>query len=50
MTGSAEVGEELIDEGTMLIPCPETSLSFDEIYQGVQLPTVSEPEPAEYEA
>ena len=42
--------EDVIAEGTVSIPCPETVLSLDEIYEGVELPAVREPEPAEYEA
>lgn len=41
--------EEHIGEGTVPVPCPVTSLTLDEIYEGVDLPSVAEPEPAEYE-
>lgn len=42
--------EELIGEGTSPIPCPETALTLDEIYQGVQLPALGESEQVGYEA
>lgn len=41
--------EELIGDGALPVPCPETALSLDEIYRGVQLAALSEPEPEEYE-
>ena len=42
--------EELIGQRTIAVPCPEIALTLDEIYEGVELPTVNEPELAEYEA
>jgi Uma2 family endonuclease len=41
-------GKHLI-EGTVPIACLDTSLTLDEIYEGVELPSVAEPEPAEYD-
>ena len=41
--------EEHIGEGAVPVPCPVTSLSLDEIYEGVDLTNVAEPEPAQYE-
>ena len=40
--------EELIGEGSISIPCPATTLTLDEIYQGVDM-TVAERDPEEYE-
>jgi len=42
--------EELVTEGRVNIPCLDVELTLDEIYRGVELPAVGEPEAAEYEA
>jgi Uma2 family endonuclease len=43
--------EEYAGQGTGPVACPEaTGLSLDEIYEGVDVPGVAEPDPAEYEA
>ena len=39
---------ERVTEGAVHVPCPSTTLTIDEIYAGVTLPAVSEPEPAGY--
>jgi Uma2 family endonuclease len=36
--------EELIGEGTIAVPGPETTLTLDEIYEGVQTTSIAEPE------
>lgn len=40
--------EEYLVEGTVSVPCLDTSLTLDEIYEGVDLPRVSEPDLVEY--
>jgi Uma2 family endonuclease len=40
--------DEVVAEGSVPVPCPTIDLALDEIYEGVQLPPVSEPEPPEY--
>ena len=42
--------EEFLGEGRIAVPCPELALTLDEIYEGVELSAVNEPELAEYEA
>ena len=42
--------EEFLVEGSVPVPCIDTPLTLDEIYEGVDLPRVSEPEFVEYEA
>ena len=42
--------EELLGEGSVAVPCPGIALTLDEIYDGVELPAVNEPELAWYEA
>jgi Uma2 family endonuclease len=41
--------EEYLAEGIVPIACLDTSLALDDIYEGVDLPRLSEPEPAEYD-
>jgi Uma2 family endonuclease len=41
--------EDYIVEGDVSVPCIDMSISVDEIYEGVDLPSLSEPEPVEYE-
>jgi len=41
--------DEYLVEGSVPVACLGTSLTLDEIYEGVDLPSVSEPEPAEYD-
>ena len=41
--------EEYLTEGNVPVACLDTSLTLDEIYEGVDLPSVSEPEPPEYD-
>ena len=40
--------EEYVVEGTVPVACLDASLTLDEIYEGVDLPRVFEPEVAEY--
>jgi Uma2 family endonuclease len=40
--------EEFVVEGSVPVACLEASLTLDEIYEGVDLPRVFEPEVAEY--
>jgi Uma2 family endonuclease len=42
--------EEAVGEGRVLVPCLDVELTLDEVYRGVELPAVGEPEVAEYEA
>jgi Uma2 family endonuclease len=42
--------EEVVGEGRVLVPCLDVELTLDEVYRGVELPVVGEPEVAEYEA
>lgn len=42
---------ERITDGLVSVPCPrDATLALDEIYAGVTLPTVAEPEPVGYDA
>jgi Uma2 family endonuclease len=41
--------EEYLVDGTVPVACLDASLTVEEIYEGVDLPSVSEPEPAEYD-
>jgi Uma2 family endonuclease len=41
--------EEYLVEGTVPIGCIDTTLTLDDIYEGVELPHVVEPEVAEYD-
>ena len=40
--------EEIVGEGRVRVPCLDVQLTLDEIYERVELPSVSEPEPAVY--
>lgn len=42
--------DEYLVDGTVPIVCIDTTLTLDEIYEGVDLPSVAEPEPVEYES
>jgi len=48
--GDAWQREEYFVEGSVPVPCIDAALTLDEIYEGVDLPRVSEPEFVEYEA
>jgi Uma2 family endonuclease len=48
--GSDWQREELVGEGRVRVPCLDVELTLDEIYERVELPSVSEPEPVGYEA
>jgi hypothetical protein len=39
-----------VGEGRVRVPCLDVELTLDEIYERVELPSVSEPEPVGYEA
>ena len=41
--------EEVVGEGSVMIPCLDVELTLDEIYRRVALPTVGEPDPVEYD-
>ena len=41
--------EEIVGEGRVRVPCLDVELTLDEIYERVELPSVSEPEPVGYE-
>ena len=41
--------EEIVLEGSVPVPCVDVDLTLDEIYRRVDLPTVGEPDEAEYE-
>src|SRR5215218_8446413 len=41
--------DEIVGEGRVGVPCLDIYLTLDEIYERVELPSVSEPEPADYE-
>lgn len=41
---------ELTGDEQVVLPCPRTTLSMRDIYEGVSLPAVGEPEPDEYDA
>ena len=47
--GREWVREEIVGEGRVLVPCLDVELTLDEIYERVELPSVSEPEPREYD-
>lgn len=36
--------EEVIGVGSVRVPCPDTELTLDDIYEGVELPAVREPD------
>ena len=36
-------------DGTVAVPCLEVELTLDEIYRGVDLATIAEPDAEEYE-
>ena len=40
--------EEIVGEGRVGVPCLDVELTLDEIYERVELPSVSEPEPVGY--
>jgi Uma2 family endonuclease len=40
---------EILGEGRVRVPCLDVDLTLDEIYERVELPSVSEPEPVDYE-
>ena len=40
--------EEIVGEGRVRVPCLDTEITLDEIYERVDLPSVNEPEPAGY--
>src|SRR5215216_4129871 len=40
--------EDISGTGSVLVPCPEVTLTLDEIYEGVEIVGVGEPEPAAY--
>jgi len=40
--------EVIAGSGSFDVPCPATTLSLDEIYEGVTLPTIGERSPAAY--
>ena len=42
--------EEILGDGRARVPCLDVELTLDEIYARVELPSVSEPEPAGHEA
>ncbi len=42
--------EEIIGAGSVPVPCPEMALALEEIYEGVDLPVLREPESPPYEA
>ena len=41
--------EEIVQEGSVPVPCVDTELTLDEIYRRVDLPAVGEPDELEYE-
>jgi len=41
--------EEILGEGGVRVPCLDVELTLDEIYERVELPSVSEPDPIGYE-
>jgi Uma2 family endonuclease len=47
--GSEWRREEVVGEGQVSVPCLDVDLALDEIYERVELPSVSEPEPVGYE-
>ena len=40
--------EEIVGEGRVRVPCLDTEITLDEIYERVDLPSVNEPEPVGY--
>jgi len=48
--GSEWRREEIVADGRVRVPCLDVELTLDEIYERVDLPSVSEPEPVGYEA
>lgn len=42
--------EEITGDGSVSVPCPETALTLEQIYESVDSTTIAEPEMAEYEA
>ena len=42
--------EEVVGEGRVPVPCLDTEITLDTIYQRVELPVVGEPEVVDYEA
>jgi Uma2 family endonuclease len=42
--------DDVVGEGSIPIPCSETSLSLEEIYEGVETDSVAEQEPPPYDA
>ncbi len=49
-TDGVWVRTELSGDDTLALPCPATTLALREVYEGVSLPVVSEPEPWDYDA
>ena len=47
---SAWLQDEVTGDGSVPLPCLDVELTLDAIYRGVELPTVAEPDPVEYEA
>jgi Uma2 family endonuclease len=43
------IRQQIVAEGIVPVPCVDVELSLDDIYEGVALPAVGEPEPVEYE-
>ena len=41
--------EDIMGDGTVAVPCLEVELTLDEIYRGVDLATIAEPDAEEYE-
>jgi len=46
---SVKLGEEIVLDGRVPVPCVDTDLTLDEIYRRVDLPAVGEPDEVEYE-
>ena len=42
--------DDVAGEGSVPVPCPDTSLTLDEIYEGVELRSIGEGEPPPYDA
>jgi Uma2 family endonuclease len=47
--GGEWLREEIVGEGRVPVPCLDAELTLNEIYERVELPLVSEPEPVGYE-
>ena len=47
-TGGAWIHEEYAVDGEIPVPCIGGLLTLNEIYEGVELPNIAEPEPVEY--